>query len=347
VLDYKLPQPIVKHSYNVAMPFATIVIVTWNSAAHLPRCLSSLSEQTFRDFEVIIVDNGSADDSYLYFHLQYPNLEIKIKRLKSNIGFAAANNIGVDLAQGQWLVFLNADAFPGVDWLEQLLSSVHKYPAYACFSSRQIQEHDRNLLDGEGDAYHISGLAWRRNYGQVVYEAVEPAEIFSACGAAMMVWKQDFIDLGGFDESYFSYFEDVDLGFRLRLMGKKVLYIPQAVVFHVGSASTGRRSDFAVYYEYRNLIWTYYRNMPFPFLQLFLVIHIIALFFFILYITLRGQGPVIWRAIFDAARNLPGILEKRREIQSKKKVSSKDIISSMSKGIFDPLREFIKRNKKL
>jgi len=300
--------------------------------------------QRFKDFEVVIVDNGSVDGSLTGLEEKYPQLDIKIERLKTNLGFAPANNIGSKLGRGQWLVFLNADAFPSPDWLEQLVSASHQYSEYICFSSRQVQDGNKTLLDGEGDSYHISGMAWRRSYNKPVYELPEPVEVFSACGAAMMVRKQDFLDLGGFDETYFSYFEDVDLGFRLQLAGKKTLLLPRSIVYHIGSASTGRRSDFTVYHQYRNLIWTFLKNMPFPLLQLFLPFHITVLLFYWVVTTLRGQGRVFIKAVYDALRDLPRVLVKRRKIQSERKAGPKDIISAMSIGLIEPLKEFSKRN---
>jgi GT2 family glycosyltransferase len=322
----------------------SIIIVTWNSANFIPRCLASLSAQTFKDFEIVIVDNGSIDGSLTGLEENYPELDIKIERLETNRGFAPANNIGSRLGRGQWLVFLNADAFPTPEWLEQLVSASHQYPEYVCFSSRQIQANNIDLLDGEGDAYHLSGMAWRRNYNIPVYEIHKPVEVFSACGAAMMVRTQDFLDLGGFDETYFAYFEDVDLGFRLRLTGRKTLFVPQSIVYHIGSGSTGRRSDFIVYYQYRNLIWTFIKDMPPPLLQLFFPLHIAAILFFGITTTRRGQGRIFMNSVFDALRDLPRVLGQRQKIQAERKASYRDIVSAMSAGFFEPMQEFFKRN---
>ena len=140
---------------------------------------------------------------------------------------------GARLARGQWLALLNADAFPEPDWLERLLEAAETIPN-AFFASRQIQANSTELLDGEGDVYHISGLAWRRNYGLPVLEKFDTEEIFSSCAAAALYPRQAFLDAGGFDEDYFSYHEDVDLGFRLRLKGLRCFYVPKAVVYHVG-----------------------------------------------------------------------------------------------------------------
>ena len=333
-------------AYNKAMPrapFISIILVTWNSKAHLPRCLSALSKQTLQDFEIVLVDNGSDDDALDALHEKYPSLDLHIHRLSSNLGFAVANNIGARLARGKWLALLNADAFPEPDWLERLAEAAEVHP-HAFFASRQIQEQAPELLDGAGDSYHISGLGWRRyHHKPAVNYGLQQEEVFSPCAAAAFYLRDDFLQAGGFDEDYFSYFEDVDLGFRLRLSGKKCLYIPEAVVLHVGSASTGKRSDFSVYYGYRNLIWTFIKNMPAPLVWLFLPLHVATLLFSALYLSLRGQGPAIFKAIFDAIRGLPIVLRKRKDIQKNIKIRPRDLLTVMSTGAFAPCQEFIKR----
>jgi len=327
-------------------PDASVIIVVWNSKKYLPTCLDHLLTQTIHDFEVILVDNGSEDGAWDELQEKYPSLDLHIHRSNSNLGFAIANNIGARLARGKWLALLNADAFPEPDWLEQLLLATEQNPEYSLFSSRQIQFNAPHLLDGAGDAYHISGLAWRNGYNLPSEKyGLEQMEAFSPCAAAALYSREEFLKVGGFDEDYFSYFEDVDLGFRLRLSGAKCLYVPEAVIHHVGSASTGKRSDFSVYYGYRNMIWTFVKNMPAPLIWIFLPLHVSAILFFAVYLTLRGQGRVIWKAIFDAIYGLPKMIEKRRSIQKNKKIIPGELLKIMSTGLFEPLQEFIHRNK--
>lgn len=327
-------------------PLLSVIIVTWNSIKYLSTCLEHLLTQTHRDFEVILVDNGSEDGVLDGLREKYPSLDLHIHRLSSNLGFAIANNIGARLARGKWLALLNADAFPEPDWLEHLLRAADHNPEFTFFASRQIQANTPELLDGTGDSYHVSGLAWRQNYNHHASKyGIQSCEVFSACAAAALYSRDDFKKVGGFDEDYFSYFEDVDLSFRLRLSGGKCLYIPEAVVQHVGSASTGKRSDYSVYYGYRNLIWTFIKNMPDPLFWLFLPLHIGTLFFFVIYLTIRGQGQVIIKAIFDAMRGLPIALRKRKKIQRNVKIRPGDLLKVMSTGILEPYQEYIKRNR--
>jgi GT2 family glycosyltransferase len=330
------------------MPEISIIIPTWNSAAVIRTCLGHLTQQTFQDFEVVIVDNASSDGSVKNLKEKWSTLIIQIENLKVNKGFAASNNIGAHLARGPWLALLNADAFPAPDWLEKLLQAAEKNPSCSSFSSRQIQANARDLLDGAGDAYHITGLAWRRYYNKPVHKyGLDFKDVFSACPAAALYSREAFLQGGGFDEDYFSYFEDVDLGFRLRLNGKKCLYVPEAVVHHVGSASTGKRSDFSVYHGYRNMIWTFVKNMPSPLIWIFLPLHVAAILFFAFYLTVRGQGRAIWKAIFDALVGLPKMIEKRKLIQKNKRIRSVDLLNVMSTGLLEPFQEFRQRNRQL
>lgn len=325
----------------------TIIILAWNSERYLPYCLKALTQQEYLPFDIIIVDNGSADDIVRDLKLNWSRLHLTIKRLDTNRGFAIANNIGARLARGKWIVLLNADAYPEPGWLASLIRAAEENPGYIAFSSRQLQYDSPNFLDGAGDAYHISGLAWRNHYNLPADQyGLEAKEIFSPCAAAAMYLREEFLNAGGFDEDYFSYFEDIDLGFRLRLNGGKCLYVPDAVVRHVGSASTGRRSDFSVYYGYRNLMWTFIKDMPDPWFWILLPLHGATILFFAIYITLRGQGRAIWSAIFDAIRGAPKMFVKRKKIQKNGKVKPVELLRVMSTGLFTPYREFIKRNRK-
>lgn len=319
------------------LPLVSIIIVAWNSSKYLPHCLESLLQQTFRDFEVIVIDNGSRDEGTRDLNEKYPGLELHVERLSTNLGFARANNLGAHLARGKWLALLNADAFPQTDWLEQIIRVAGKHPEFSFFSSRQIQLNRPELLDGSGDEYHISGLAWRRfyNYQAQVY-GVREEEVFSACGAAAVYLREDFLNAEGFDESYFSYFEDVDLGFRLRLAGRRCLYVPQAVVHHVGSASSGKTSDFVIYHGHRNLVWTFFKNMPAGLFWQYLPLHLLMNLFFIGSFLIKGKGAAILRAKVDAFSRLPAIIRQRKRVQRSRRIPARQIRQVMSRELFAP-----------
>ena len=194
---------------------------------------------------------------------------------------------------------------------------------------------DPSVLDGRGDAYHVSGLAWRIDHGaHAVSHSVAVSEVFSPCAAAALYRRSALLEVGGFDEDFFCYVEDVDLGFRLRLAGHKALYVPDAVVHHVGSGMTGgQHSNFAVYHGHRNLVWTYVKNMPVLLFWLFLPLHVAMNLVTLVVFTLRGQGRVIWRAKWDAIKGLRKMWWKRQAIQSTRMATVREIWRYLDKQI--------------
>jgi GT2 family glycosyltransferase len=241
------------------------------------------------------------------------------------------------LARGKWLALLNPDAFPEPNWLEELLLAAVNNPDFSFFASRQLQANAFQFLDGAGDAYHMSGLAWRRFAGWPAAQfGLKTEEVFSPCAAAALYSRQAFLQVDGFDEDFFSYHEDVDLGFRLRLQGFRCLYIPFAVVHHIGSAALGVQSDFALYHWQRNFIWSFVQNMPSSLLWEALPSHLIANFIYQLNYTLRGRGSVLWKAKMDAIHGLSRALRKRWEIQKNRKVSNTQLLQTMERGPLQP-----------
>ena len=319
------------------LPLVSIIIVTWNSASNLTSSLSALSRQTFQNFEIVLVDNGSTDGTLDALKWEQFDLDMVVERLDRNLGFAAANNLGAQRARGRWLVLLNTDAFPEPNWLEQLLRAANNNPLYASFSSRQLQAESPEFLDGAGDSYHVSGLAWRNGLSYPSHEyGLDTKELFGPCAAAAMYLREAFLEVGGFDEDFFSYFEDIDLGFRLQLKGYRCLYVPEAVVHHIGSATFGERSDFAFYHSHRNLVWTFVKNMPSTLLWRYLPMHLIANLIYVLYYTIRGRGKVLWQAKYDALKDLPKFIRKRRELQKNSRVSSDELMKVMQHGWLQP-----------
>ncbi len=313
----------------------SLLIPNWNGESVLPRCLGALAAQTFQDFEIIVIDNASTDGSVEFVKAHYP--QVTLVQLEKNLGFAAATNIGALQARGEWLALLNNDAFPEPGWLSALLSAAREHPEYSSFASQLVQADRPATLDGAGDAYHVSGMAWRRYYNFPVEKAPQQVEeIFSPCAAAGLYRRDAYLDVGGLDEGFTSYHEDVDLGFRLRLHGHRCLYVPGAVVRHVGSATYGRQSDTQVYYGHRNLVWSYFQNMPGYLLWWYLPAHLLANLLFLAVYTWRGQARAIWRAKWDALRGLPVALRKRREIQKNRRVSCAEIASALVHGWREP-----------
>lgn len=312
-------------------PIVSVVIVNWNSGRMLRHVVACLESQTFRDFEVIVVDNASSDDSLADLPAALPRL--RVVRNERNLGFAAANNLAAKLATGRWLALLNPDAFPAPRWLEELVKATEEYPGFSMFGSKQVLEKEPHLLDGVGDVYHVSGLIWREGHGQPVEQASrQPVEIFSPCGAAALFEREAFLAAGSFDEDFFCYAEDIDLGFRLRLVGHRALFVPAAVVFHVHAGTTNRRSDFSAYHGHRNLIWAFFKNMPIGLLVRYLPFHLLINAASLARLGGRGQLRIGLKAKLDGLRGLPGMLAKRRSIQASRRASTSDLLSVMARG---------------
>ena len=313
-----------------------LIVVNWNSGPYLRKCLHAVLHQSVPIEKIIVVDNASTDASLLEAEDLLPH--VQLIRLPHNAGFAAGNNIAVKAAEGcEWIAFLNPDAFPEPDWLERLLAGAKSQSEGALFGSRMIQALDPEQLDGVGDAYHVSGVHWRSGHGQHVRDpVVHDAEVFSVCGAAMLCRRDLFLEAGGFDENFFCYAEDVDLGFRLRLRGHRCWYVADSIVHHVGSATTGKRSDFAVYHGHRNLVWVYFKNMPWPLLWLYLPQHILLNVVSLLYFSAQGKGRVIFAAKWAALCRLPRVLRERRRVQQTRRIGAWEIRRAMATGWLTP-----------
>lgn len=316
-------------------PIVSILIVNWNGADFLPRCLEAVYAQTFPNFEVILIDNASEDGSTGDLESRWPF--VRLKRLEHNLGFSAANNLGAHLAQGRWLALLNSDAFPRTDWLANLVEAAVQHPQFSFFASCILQANHPDRVDSTGDIYHVSGLAWHRDYNQPVSTAHHKfGEVFSSCAAAALYDREAFLQAGGFEENFISHHEDVDLGFRLRLLGYRCLYVPNAIAEHLGSASFGKESKLVIYHGQRNLVWSYFTNMPKYLVWKYLPVHILANLIMLSYYTLRGNASSIWRAKFDALRGLPAALRKRGRIQSQRSVQAIEIDHLLDHGWLSP-----------
>ena len=178
----------------------------------------------------------------------------------------------------------------------------------------------------------MSGLAWRRDHARPATNELPPGEVFSACAAAALYHRDAFLSIEGFDEDYFCYFEDTDLAFRLRLAGHRCLYVPTAIVRHVGSAVAGAESDFTVYHSQRNLVWTWAKNMPRGLLLRHFPAHLLLNVLAVGWYATRGQARPVLAAKRDALRGLPRILRKRRAIQASRVVDGATLAPHLEQG---------------
>jgi GT2 family glycosyltransferase len=309
-----------------------VVVVSHNPGEDLARCVAAVGAQTLVPDRVVLVDNDSGDGSLDRLGAPPPGLEVL--RLGRNAGFAAGANRGIERAADcEWIALLNPDAFPEPTWLEALVRQARERPEFALLASQQLMADDPSRLDGAGDVYAVSGLAWRRFFGQPAEGAVsQPEEVFSPCAAAALYRRDALLEAGGLDESYFCYFEDVDLAFRMRLRGHRCLYVPDAVVHHVGSAVSGQHSAFSLYHGHRNLVWTWWKNMPGPLVAAYLPHHLALMGVTLIHFAGRGLLRPVFRAKVDALRGLPTVLRQRRLVQASRRARTWDLRRVMVGG---------------
>jgi N-acetylglucosaminyl-diphospho-decaprenol L-rhamnosyltransferase len=200
---------------------------------------------------------------------------------------------------------------------------------------------DPSRLDGLGDVMAGPGFPFRGGYTRPDPGACEIGEVFSPCGGAMLVRRDLFLELGGFDERLFCYCEDVDFGYRLRLAGEPTLVVPDAVVLHEGSASTGGpRSDFAVFHGTRNRLWVFVKDTPPALFWLTLPLHALTTAVLFARHATRGELAAPWRGLKAGVAGLSTALAMRREAQARRKVGSLAIARAMT---WNPLDLFLRR----
>lgn len=242
-----------------------IIIPNYNGVALLPTCLDALRRQTRRDFCVVVVDDGSTDDSCVLLARDYP--EVQVIALPKNRGLAAAVNAAFHATGGEYVVLLNNDTEAHPDWLAQLIGALERFPGYAFAASKLLLFDQRDRIHSAGDFYRADGVpgnrgVWQRDVGQ--YDALE--EVFGPCAGAAAYRRAALEALAEdgqvLDEDLVMYCEDVDLNMRARLRGFRTLYVPRAVVYHWLSASGG--GTLASYYCGRNFLLVWAKNMPFP-----------------------------------------------------------------------------------
>lgn len=312
-----------------------VVIVNYNGGEMLNRCLSALAKQTRRPERVLLVDNHSDTFSADSASSLYSGVEVLA--LSKNTGFAAANNLAVSKLESiDWVALLNPDAYPEPDWLEQLLNTAGRYPDFSMFGSHMMSA-DNSTMDGTGDVYHVSGAVWRRDYGKPAEASCQQNdEIFAPSAAAALIKRNAYLQADGFEEDFFCYMEDIDLGFRLRLMGHRCLHVASARVVHEGSGVVGEYSDFHVYHGHRNLIWVYVRNMPGILLWLYLPQHLLYNLASVILFILRGKPWSILRAKRDAIKGIARAWQQRKQIQANAVIASSELRQTMSRRILGP-----------
>lgn len=240
----------------------TVVIPNYNGEQYLLPCLQALYENTRVDMEVIVVDNGSKDDSLDRAERQYP--QTKTIRLDQNYGFCRAVNEGITASDTEYVLLLNNDTLVRKGFVEALLRRIEKSERIFSVEAKMLQYQDPSKIDSAGTYYNALGWAFARGKDQSADKYNRCTQTFAACAGAAIYRRRVFDEIGLFDERHFAYLEDIDIGYRARLYGYVNLYEPKAEVIHVGSASSGSRyNEFKVRHSSKNNVYLIYKNMPF------------------------------------------------------------------------------------
>jgi GT2 family glycosyltransferase len=302
-------------------PTFSILILNYNGKHLLKPCIDSILKQNFTNYELVVVDNNSSDDSLPYIKENFP--EIKLVENSKNFGFAKGNNKGIEVCNGEWIFFLNNDAILELDCLSILSEHIkNRSHEQAVFMPLMLKADFPDMVDCAGDKLYPWGYAYK--YEKLF--ANEPKfsefkEIALACCGAAVFNRGLLQELGGFDEDFFLYYEDVDLSLRARHLGIKIYLIPQAKVLHKGSATVGKKNSQRLYYIERNRFFTKLKNFPLRTLIRYVPHSFICSVFSLIVWTKRGFLKIWIESRFSMLFGIPKMLKKRRKILSKSKIS--------------------------
>ncbi|HXW69473.1 MAG TPA: glycosyltransferase family 2 protein [Dissulfurispiraceae bacterium] len=319
-------------------PAITVIIVNLNGERYLGDCLASLASQTFMDFEVIVVDNGSTDDSLALIGKHFP--WVRVLPLRENTGFAKGNNIGFAASSSKYMVTMNNDTIADGCWLKALFDAAESDASVGLVASKIYLGRDGTELDSAGMLIYPDGMSRQRGRGEKdagQFDGIREVLFPSACAA---LYRSEMLkDIGCFDEDFFSYCEDADLGLRARLAGWKAVFAPQATVRHLYSQTGGKYSGFKAYHIERNRFWLLLKDLPVSYILLFPV-YTLWRYTVQVYGLLSGKGSVArfaedgggpkklisaaFRAWCGALRGLPGTIGKRKRIWRSKRLTIRE-----------------------
>lgn len=306
----------------------SVIIPNWNGRELLSDCLTSLSRQTFKNFEIILVDNGSTDDSVSFVLTNFP--AVKIIRLADNFGFARAINEGVESSLAKYVAFLNNDTKVHKEWLKYLVATAEEHPEVISVNSKILNFSNNKIIDGVGifinEVGQARSIGWQEeDCGQYHKEQY----IFGATGGASLFKREDFIKVECFDENYFMYSEEVDFAFRSQFLGYKSIHQPKAIAYHKHKATAKRLPQHIEYWQFRNMTQTIIKDFPAPILLKnlrwlkIILVHLNTIFY-------QLKNGFFWPPFLAdlwILVHLPVLLRERRKIQQSKKVSDEYIES--------------------
>jgi GT2 family glycosyltransferase len=305
-------------------PLVSIIIANWNGQAYLKKCLDSLSGQTYRAFEIIVVDNGSTDGSAAWITENFPAVRLILNR--HNLGFAAANNQGIRHSQGEYLATVNTDVWATPGWLAALVAALEQNPQFGMAASQMLFVQPPEIINSTGIGVDWCGMSWDRSSGMsTALVAGEVSDVFGPCAGAALYRRAMLDDIGLFDPTFFAYLEDVDLAWRARWHGWPAMYVPTAQVYHFHSATAGAGSPFKTYLLAKNKILLIAKNYPMPYLALCFPLIGFYELLSVAYAFTRGQGRNALAGRWAGIKQLRQALQERRKLQKTATVSGKEI----------------------
>jgi GT2 family glycosyltransferase len=315
------------------MSLISVIIPNWNGKHLLEDCLGAMRRQTFRDFETILVDNGSKDGSAEYVRAQFP--EVQLLALPENLGFAGGNIAGYAQARGNLIVLLNNDTEADPNWLEEIHKASQAYPDAGSFASRMMYFDERGRVENCGFDLGIAGAVV--DLGRDELDGPEwtlPRKVFGGCGGAVAYRRRMLEDIGFLDPDFFMIYEDVDLSFRAQLRGYVCVYVPGAIVYHRYRVTIGKAPSRQVFYSQRNIEFVYLKNMPLGLMLRSAPQRLLYEVGAAIYFSKQGTGTAFFRAKLDVLKCLPSILRKRREIQKRRSTTNSQMRVIMGKSLF-------------
>lgn len=336
-------------------PKVTILIPNYNGKKWLKQLLPTIEKSTYPNYEILVVNNGSTDDSREFLKKNYP--EVNVVEIKKNKGYAGANNFGVKKARGKYVLFLNNDTTVISNFLEPLVEKIESDKTIGAVQPQIRHMVKREVIDSIGSFFTFTGFLYHYGYFQSYQQKKYQKElsVYSVKGACFLMRKKDYIDLGGIDESFVTYIEESDLCHRILLSGKRIIYVPQSVVYHFGGGDMNimTKSEVVIFRSFRNRFVSYTKNLGLKKLALVLPVHFLLCELLIIMSLFRGKFKLAFASqvgVIGWTPNILSILKQRRYIQRKiRKVSDDVIFSSVEHNpsfryyphfFFDPYGKF-------
>ncbi len=315
----------------------TVIILNWNRKPLLKRCIDSLCAQTYRNLEILLVDNGSEDGSPEYVRENFPDVKLVVN--SENLGFCGGNNVGIRHAQGDYIALMNNDAVMRPDCVEEMVKSIEKSGNVGAVATKILLEDKPTHLDAAGIGICLDGLSIGRGRMEEASLYNEEAEVFFVSDCVSLYRREMIEDIGMYDDDFFAYAEETDLGWRARLKGWKTLYNPKAVATHSHSSTLGAYSPFKVFLVERNRVWVAIKNLPLPYL-IQGIGYTFSRYIYQAYSVFAGKGAagefvktmpkwqlawILVKATLSAWMGIPKMLVKRKEILGSRRITNQDI----------------------